>query len=79
MKILILFIVTLSVAFVQTSEESKQKFEVVAQECKSKEGVSDDEFVNLMARRDPATHEGKCLAACVFETIGMVSSLRLNR
>ena len=74
MKFLVVLAVVLSVAYVQSSEEeTKQLFIVTAQECKTKEGASEDDFSNLVVKKPPTTHEGKCLGACIFEKMGIVS------
>lgn len=41
-------------------------------ECQAKEGASDADMQALAKHEDPPSHEGKCVIACVMETIGVV-------
>lgn len=41
-------------------------------ECGAKEGASDADVQELLERKQPSTHLGKCTVACVMETGGMV-------
>lgn len=45
----------------------------LANACKDKEGASDADVATFMARDPPTTQAGKCMCACVMETIGVVS------
>lgn len=56
-----------------TSDVMMKKFMERAMECKAKEGVSDDDFNNLIAKNPPNSHEAKCLMACLAEQDGVVS------
>lgn len=42
-------------------------------ECGAKEGASDADVQELIARNPPSTYAGKCTVACVVESGGMVS------
>lgn len=42
-------------------------------DCAGKEGVSSADLSNILSKRPPTTYAGKCVGACVGETIGMVS------
>lgn len=56
-----------------TSDVMMKKFMERATECKAKEGVSDDDFNNLIAKNPPNSHEAKCLMACLAEQDAVVS------
>lgn len=43
--------------------------------CKEKEGAADDDLKEMIAHQVPTTPKGKCFGACIFETIGIVSSI----
>lgn len=45
----------------------------LANACKDKEGSSDADVATFLAHDLPTTPGGKCLCACVMETIGVVS------
>lgn len=78
MKVLIVFAVVLSVGYVHsamTEEEMMKMFMVRADECKGKEGASDDDIAPMLAKKPPTTHEGKCVLACIGEKDGIVSFL----
>lgn len=56
------------------SPEERNAFAAqLAAGCKEKEGASDDDIAAVMARDQPTTTTGKCLVACIMETIGVVS------
>lgn len=75
MKVLFIFVAVLSIALVCGSEdEMKKMFITIATDCKGREGASDDDMANLAAKKPPTSPEGKCVLACIFETIGVVSS-----
>lgn len=50
-----------------------EKILVIAKECAAKEGASDGDIQNAMAFKIPTTAPGKCLHACVGETMKLVS------
>lgn len=56
-----------------SADEKKALKEKLGADCQAKEGASDDEMARLHKHEMPATKEGKCVIACVFETIGIVS------
>lgn len=41
-------------------------------DCKEKENATDDDVKTVMDRTLPTTPTGKCLLACVHETVGVV-------
>lgn len=41
--------------------------------CKDKEGASDEDFTRHASFEEQITPEGKCLVACVQESLGMVN------
>lgn len=44
----------------------------LATECAKKEGASKSDIDGLAAHKPASTKEGKCLGACIFESVGMV-------
>lgn len=46
--------------------------------CKEKEGAADDDLKEMIAHQVPTTPKGKCFGACIFETIGIVSSIEYD-
>lgn len=56
------------------SEEDKNSIKAkLGAECKAKEGASDADMAALAKHEDPPSKEGKCVVACVLETIGVVN------
>lgn len=56
------------------SPETRKQLEAqLAATCKGKEGATDEDVATLAAREHPTSQTGKCLSACMFETIGIVS------
>lgn len=39
----------------------------------AKEGASDADIQEVLTRKPPSSHAGKCIGACIAETSGMVS------
>ena len=77
MRFLIVFaaIVIFSVVQVQsamTKEEMEKMFMASAQECKSKEGATDDDLAFMASKTAPTTQAGKCVIACIGEKDGIV-------
>lgn len=50
-----------------------EKLRGMAAQCKAKEDATDDDINSMMALEFPKTPSGKCLHACMQETIGVVS------
>lgn len=50
-----------------------EKLREMAVKCKAKEDATDDDINSMMALEFPNTPSGKCLHACMQETIGVVS------
>lgn len=48
------------------------------EECGKKEGATADDIANTLARKAPTTDAGKCLHACIGESLGLVSTLQLQ-
>lgn len=58
-----------------SKEEQNAIAAQLAAGCKDTEGASDDDVAAMMAREHPTTKPGKCLIACIMETIGVVSTI----
>ena len=48
-------------------------FVKLATECATKEGASKGDIDELVAHKPASTTAGKCLRACIFESVGIVS------
>lgn len=57
----------------KTREEMKARWKALADECQKSSGASDDELEKVMTHAKPETHDGKCMIACMLETMGVVS------
>lgn len=57
-----------------TSDERKAFETKLAADCKAKESASDDDVKSLIEREIPTTTSGKCLHACIHETLGLVKN-----
>lgn len=57
-----------------SAEERKTMEKSMLTECKAKEGGTDADIENLMAREMPATQSAKCMNACMVETVGLVKN-----
>lgn len=82
MKILLSILIVAAVTLhsqAKTREEMKAKWQTLAAECQKSSGASDDDLEKIITHVKPETHEGKCMIACIFETMGVVSSLELMR
>lgn len=67
-----LFIAATVIASVQSaaiSQEMKDKFLAVAQECQGKTGASAEDLANLIKHKPTGTKEGKCLLSCIMEKV----------
>lgn len=53
-------------------DERKAKKEALVEQCKTKEGASDADAKVYLDNEVPTSHGGKCLGACIMETIGIV-------
>lgn len=57
------------------SLEERNKMELsLANECKTKEGATDADVTEMLARNLPTTPAAKCMQACVVETIGIMKN-----
>lgn len=56
------------------SQEMKEKFLVIAQECQGKTGASAEDLANLMQHNPTGTKEGKCLLSCIMEKVDTIDS-----
>lgn len=54
-------------------KEAQDMFRNMSQDCKEKEGASDDDVEIMVAEKYPETMPGKCLVACMQEQFGVVS------
>lgn len=59
------------------SPEDIGKFRGMAEECKTKEGATEDDINSMIAFEFPKTKPAKCLHACMHESLGMVGSILL--
>lgn len=50
-----------------------QQFMELVQDCKAKEGATDNDIDEMMSEKMPSTQTGKCLSACVAIALGIVS------
>lgn len=63
------------VALVQSGpQEVTMKLLNFAQACQEKVGASTDDMANLIKKEPPTTKEGKCLIACVWQSVGSLDS-----
>lgn len=44
-------------------------------DCAGKEGPSSADLEQILSKKLPSTYNGKCVLACVGETVGMVSQM----
>lgn len=57
------------------SEEEKKAIETqLLNDCKVKEGGADSDLQLMLNREHPTSPAGKCMSACIAESIGLVSS-----
>lgn len=56
------------------SAEEKKAIEVqLLSDCKTKEGGTDADVQQMVNREHPTTPTGRCMSACIGESIGVVS------
>nr|AIX97135.1 odorant-binding protein 12 [Rhyzopertha dominica] len=75
----VLFVVALcalvAVTYGALSEEllsrMMEKVVSVAEECQKETGASQDDMKELLEKKPPSTHEGKCVVSCVGKKLGM--------
>lgn len=58
-------------------EQRIELFTKMANECTTKEGGSQTDVDEMIAKKPASSKAGKCVRACVAETIGMVRSFDL--
>lgn len=56
-----------------TPEEEHEVIHGVMESCRDKESGSESDMKVLEKMGVPDTKEGKCILACIFETVGIVS------
>lgn len=56
-----------------SKEQRIDAFKKMANDCAITEGATNDDLAEIFARQIPTTKSGKCIAACLGETIGIVS------
>lgn len=61
-----------------TKEERQTAIKQIVGECKGKEGATDADEAEVLARKDPTTKGGKCIHACIGETLGLMQGGKLN-
>ncbi|KAI7815521.1 odorant binding protein [Rhyzopertha dominica] len=79
----VLFVVALcalvAVTYGALSEEllsrMMEKVVSVAEECQKETGASQDDMKELLEKKPPSTHEGKCVVSCVGKKLGMYTEL----
>lgn len=55
-----------------TPEVKAQQEKEMIENCKNKEKATDDDVKTVSSREVPQTATGKCLVACLQETMGVV-------
>lgn len=77
-KAFLLMVLTFFIFIVQTNSISKEDehefIHGLLGSCKNRENGSEDDMKILENMQVPETREGKCMMACVLETIGIVSN-----
>lgn len=56
-----------------SSEERKEFFIKVVNDCAKKEGASAQDTSQALQKQAPQTKAGKCIFACIGESLGIVS------
>lgn len=56
------------------SDEDKEMFKTMAEDCKKSSGASDDDVNKMMDGNIPDTKPSKCMATCIAKQFSMVSS-----
>lgn len=57
-----------------TRDQVVEHFKIVIAECGKKEGATDDDIAEAIAKKLPSTKSAKCMHACIGETVGIVSA-----
>ncbi|ALC49606.1 Pbprp2 [Drosophila busckii] len=65
--LLLLLVAAVAIQAKPHEELTKEHVHEVAEECKAESGASEDDVEHLMKHEPAATHEGKCLLACVMK------------
>lgn len=61
-----------------TPEQRKKIENQLIADCGKKEEVSEADVAAIMDRQLPSTRAGKCMHACMLETLGLVHSFQFN-
>lgn len=61
-----------------SKDEREGMAKQIIAECKGKEGATDADEAEVLARILPTTKTGKCIHACFAETVGFVQGGKLN-
>lgn len=61
-----------------SKEQAMEMFKGLINQCSGKEGASPADAEEALAKKFPSTQQGKCLHACIGETLGVVGLLSLN-
>lgn len=56
-----------------SSKERKELFKKVVNDCAKKEGASAGDIAQALQKQAPQTKAGKCIFACIAESLGIVS------
>lgn len=56
-----------------SSKERKEFFKKVVKDCAKKEGASAKDIAQALLNQAPQTKAGKCIFACIGESLGIVS------
>jgi PBP/GOBP family len=77
MKLFVVFCVVMNFcgAFGLDKDDERELVNHVLVECKAKEGGSDEDFNKMLNEQVPETKTAKCMAACAYEKVGVVSSV----
>lgn len=62
-----------------TKEQMKEGLTKLANDCSAKEGGSAADVDEVIAHKLPTTEPGKCIHACIGETVGVVSSIKIQQ
>lgn len=59
--------------FHQAETTVEESFMIIVNDCKSKENANDDDALVVINHDVPTSAAQKCLFACFYETLGVVS------
>lgn len=50
----------------------------MGKQCQTQEGASEQDLQEFLMHQVPSTQTGKCLRACIMETVNVVCYFRMN-